>query len=291
MDVAGDSVAGSTRSSQYRIITKLAFGDDGSGMPEDILHQCLQLGYSSRFNDRTGIGRFGVGMTLGAIHECQRVEVYSKQLGGKWNYTHIDIDEIANSSDSSINRPTEKSPPKEFMSLVNDKSGTLVVWSKYDRQPESALGMMKKLGDWIGRTFRYFIWGGVNISINNESVFAVDPLYVNTEKTRFPNDPVALEYPPMTIEWPIPAIDKQDGLQDGENHSVVTIRMSFLPEEWRKMQGTGGGSKAKDRFVHENEGISIMRNGREVFYGQIPYWPKAQWWKEIDRWWGCEISN
>jgi hypothetical protein len=52
------------------------------------------MGWSSRYNDRTGIGRFGVGMTLGAIHECRRVEVYSQFIGGEWLYTYLDLDEI-----------------------------------------------------------------------------------------------------------------------------------------------------------------------------------------------------
>src|SRR5262245_34315042 len=47
-------------------ITAIAFGDDGTGMSGDILHRCLQLGYSTRYNDRRGIGRFGVGATLAA---------------------------------------------------------------------------------------------------------------------------------------------------------------------------------------------------------------------------------
>ena len=31
-------------------IQHIAFGDDGLGMDEEILHRCLQLGYSSRYN-------------------------------------------------------------------------------------------------------------------------------------------------------------------------------------------------------------------------------------------------
>ena len=40
-------------------IETLAFGDDGEGMNETTVHSCLKLGWSSRFNDRSGIGRFG----------------------------------------------------------------------------------------------------------------------------------------------------------------------------------------------------------------------------------------
>ena len=53
-------------------------------MNEQTLARCLQLGYSERFNDRNGIGRFGVGFTLGSLHQCKDIEVYSKQAGGDW---------------------------------------------------------------------------------------------------------------------------------------------------------------------------------------------------------------
>src|SRR3712207_8272631 len=43
-------------------------------MDANTLHSCLKIGWSSRYNQRGGIGRFGVGMTMAAIHECKRVE-------------------------------------------------------------------------------------------------------------------------------------------------------------------------------------------------------------------------
>ena len=95
-------------------ITRVIFTDDGKGMDFEILQNCLRLGWSSRYNDRSGIGRFGVGMTLGAIHECRRVEVFSKPEGGDWNYTYLDLDEIEQSDKAGneweIPSPTKKSP-------------------------------------------------------------------------------------------------------------------------------------------------------------------------------------
>ena len=70
------------RSRRNKMIGEVFFADNGEGMIPDILRRCLKLGYSSRKNDRKGIGRFGVGMTSGAINQCRRVEVYSKVEGG-----------------------------------------------------------------------------------------------------------------------------------------------------------------------------------------------------------------
>jgi hypothetical protein len=267
-------------------IELVAFGDDGIGMNEEILHQCLQLGYSSRYNDRSGIGRFGVGATLAAINQCKRVEVYSKEIGKKWLYTYFDLDEIKSGAMTGISAPIQKSVPNELASLVGTNSGTLVIWSKYDRQPDDANKIIDGFRIWTGRTYRKFISQGCTIAINDQPVFAIDPLYVDLSKTQFPKDPKAHEFQEMTIEWPIA---EEDRTPDGPDKSTIRIRMTLLPEDFRKTQGTGGAKPATDRHIDENEGISIMRNDREVFYDDIPHWPGENI-EEIDRWWGCEVS-
>lgn len=276
---------------QNEPIECIAFGDDGYGMSADVLHHCLSLGYSSRYNDRSGIGRFGVGATLASINQCKRVDVYSKTVGEQWLHTYFDLDEITSKQMTGIPAPQKKNPPKELAGLAGDKSGTLVIWSKYDRQPDDATEILKNFTVWVGRTYRKFITAGVTITLNGETIPAIDPLYVDISKTQFPDDPPAFEFsPPMTIDWPIPPGDRKPG---GPTMSTITIRMSLLPEEFRKNQGMGNSKMAIDRHIPDNEGISILRNNREVFYDHIPRWPRGvneKSFEEIDRWWGCEIS-
>lgn len=267
-------------------IEMIVFGDDGVGMNEDILHQCLQLGYSSRYNDRSGIGRFGVGATLAAINQCKRVEVYSKEAGKNWCYTYFDLDEITSGKMTGIPEPVQKPIPKELSSLAGKNSGTLVIWSKYDRQPDDANKIIDEFRIWSGRTYRKFISAGCAITINDQPVFAIDPLYVDLAKTQFPKDPKAHEFEEMTINWPIAEEDRSPG---GPTESTIRIRMSLLPEEFRKTQGTGGAKSTIERHIDRNAGISIMRNDREVFYDDLPHWP-GDHIAEIDRWWGCEVS-
>ena len=53
----------------------------------------------------------------------------------------------------------------------------------------------------------------------------------------------------------------------------------------------GSDSFAKERYFDRNEGISIMRNDREVFYGRIPYWTGGKLWHDpVCRFIGMEIS-
>jgi hypothetical protein len=282
-----------SRGRNFLHIDSVAFGDDGTGMDAEILHHCLQLGYSSRYGSRKGIGRFGVGMTKGAISQCQRIEVYSKEENSpNWLYTYFDIEEIAANKEATIIEPFKKNIPKEYADLVGLKRGTLVVWSKIDRQDRSAKEIIEESKVWIGRTFRKFIFANRNFFIDGEKIKAIDPLYLSPKFTAFPNDPTGLNYGEDVIEWDI---DDPEILKfGGPKKSKIIIRYSLLPQEF---MGKGGGRRLagdheenNKRFVNRNEGISILRNNREVRdpHFDIPYWkPK---FKEIDRWWGCEIS-
>lgn len=276
------------KSNRQEPITSIAFGDDGTGMSSDILHRCLQLGYSTRYNDRRGIGRFGVGATLAAFNQCKKIDVSSKTIGGEWLHTHVDLDAITADPPrmKAIPTPSKRDLPDPHLELVGHDSGTLVVWSKVDRQPEPASKLIEELRVWVGRTYRRFIWDGVRIFINGEVVQAIDPLYVTTAGTRFPDDPRAQEYEEILLPWPIPPEDRRDG---GPEESIVRIRMSLLPEQFRPTEASGHRSHAKARSIDLNEGVSILRNRREVFYDIIPWWPGIPF-RTIDRWWGCEIS-
>jgi len=275
-----------TAGAKQEAITQVAFGDDGHGMDLTVLHNCLQLGYSSRYNDRSGIGRFGVGATLAAINQCKRVDVYSRSSGKKWFHTFFDLDLIGKQEMTGIPKPIADDLPTAHSHLVGPESGTLVVWSKYDRQPDDASAIIQQLEIWMGRTYRHFLEKGVRLELNGKDVKAIDPLYVDVGMTGFPGDPAAFEFKTMTLDWPVPPEDRQPGRPAT---SRVTIRMSLLPEDFRRTQGSGNSKQAIERHIPDNEGISIVRNGREVFYDHVPHWPGKSF-AEIDRWWGCEVS-
>src|ERR1035437_51391 len=216
-------------------ITAVYFGDDGLGMTKDILHKCLQLGYSSRYNDRSGIGRFGVGATLAAINQCKKVELYSRVKNGPWQYTYIDLDLITRKPPVMVEipEPIAKEIPSSAANLVNMDHGTLVIWTKYDRQHEGALDLIDELRIWVGRTYRHFIWDGAKLWINAELVKAIDPLYKTTRLTNFPDDPPAHEYKTIELQWPVASEDRVTG---APAESAVRIRLSLLPEEFRQAE-------------------------------------------------------
>ena len=287
-------------------LDEIACGDDGMGIKPSILQYCLKLGYSDKYNNRDNIGRFGVGMTFSAISICQRVEVYSKKKGGRWHYTFLDISKTINGKDPELHPVEQKNLPKEYEGLVGD-NGTLVIWSNVDRM-DYALNRDELVHE-IGRIFRKFIGQQIiekgkvitnpnirQITVDGKIVSSHDPLYV-TKTLKFPNDETATLEKDETIDWPIHSIDKSS---TNVKSSRITIRTSILPESWRlkgvnpnaelgkSNAGSGNSPENKSRGVNKNNGISILRKGREIFYGSIAGLVHNS--QVSDCFWGCEID-
>ncbi|MBM9606735.1 ATP-binding protein [Desulfopila inferna] len=271
-------------------ILEIAFCDDGEGMDTETLHHCMQLGFSSRYNDRSGIGRFGVGMTLAVINQCKKIEVYSRANGDSpWCYTYVDLDK----NNSDIPEPQEVDLPAEYDGVVNSGSGTIVAWSKCDRLN----GTSEEIYRWVARTYRKFIGTHkvekgkivanntpVTIKLNGKDIVPFDPLFA-VAHADFPEKKVAEIFEPITIEMDVP----EDAGGKGET-SEITITMTLTPKEWRMK---GGGESGRDPWAKENltenEGFSVLRAGREVFYDVMPRFKPRTHADGLDRWWSAEI--
>ena len=275
------------RSKPVSVITQIAVVDDGNGMDADKLNSCPQLGFSTRYN-RKGLGRFGVGATYASISQCKRTVFYSRPNGtGNYKATYIDLDEIANKTQTDIPIPNEVHLPKDLEEITSDNSSTIVVWQKCDRlqcdangRPIESSELLDELKEWVSRTYRYKIWDGAEIYINNEKILAYDPLYLNTSLTNFPNDPSSTVKCIKSIKWDIPNLQGKT--------STITVKLTLLPEEWRTEQGDGGREPAIKRRIPKNENISILRDHREIAFRNL--YPAVPSQLDIDRWWGCEIN-
>ena len=290
----------SEKTSKQNRPVSIAFGDNGTGMNEKDLQFCLKLGYSGRYDDRTGIGRFGVGMTFAAISLCQKIEVYSRPKQGNWAYTYLDISNTDVNNEPAISPIIQKNLPEEYKDLVGD-FGTLVIWSMIDRI--DAPIKEDEIRHNLGRIYRKFLGDEIisdekivknnnqrRIYLNNQTIHAHDPLFV-TKSSQFPDDETAKIDSEKSFEWSVHEVDSPTS---GKKHGTITIRTSILPESWRQVRakiGRAGSGRSKDnlrRKVDDNEGISILRHGREVAYRPIPGLLSKD--KEIDRFWSCEID-
>ena len=292
VEITSDKVKTPGKKKPTNQIVEISVTDDGYGMDQDTLNRCLALGESLRTNQKgtRGIGRFGVGMTLGGISLARRIEVYSRVDGAdNFLYTYIDLDDIQKGNLLYIPTPVAQDPPTVLANKLKNSSGTIVILKHCDRVE----GDMEGFANYLGRTYRKFIERSLKIFLNDQQVYLHDPLYM-AGPTKFDVESMesaGLMEPKAELldEWTIPLEIPNTSSQMAE----VCVRVSLLPKEWRSFAGAGGSSEAKKRKIPQNEGVSILRADREVLYGKVPFITgvrgeaKAQ---DIDRWWGCEIS-
>lgn len=279
-----------------KIIDRIAFADNGIGIEYETLPKVLKLGFSTRYNQREGLGRFGVGMKLAAISQAKRVDIYTQPQGSKEFYhAYLDLDLIAEGKQTQIKAEKVEGYPSEYADLMKHPktdetfdSGALVIWSKVDRLINGGMygsaiqQRLQNLSKFLSRAYRKYIDNGFFIELNKKEIILHDPLF--------------LLYNPHVVKnfgEDLRAIIKdEDCLNiDGQN---VNITVTLYPQEFRKIKGIGGLPERDKRFtglyVHENEGhISILRNGREIYYDIVPkLLPSGV--KDLDRFIGVEVS-
>ena len=276
------------------ILETLSFGDDGIGMSPEIVENCLTQGFSSRYNDRSGIGRFGVGMTKAFMNQCLVCEVYSKEKNKDWYYTKVDISP-ENKNKNEIPPAVKKNPSKDLEKLSGKESGTIVVWSQHDKQDGKPSDLIENFKIWCGRTYRKFIFNGLKLQINNEEIKSIDPTFLNVKTSKFPDDNPGELIQTVKLPWPID-IDKRKNEDDFED---ILITITLAPAELRKGRADGKNPDSTiykkiqaERNIDEDwNGVSILRNDREVFFGYPHPWTGGLNLNQPrGRWVGFEIS-
>ena len=286
------------KTDKHEEIQRIVFADNGIGIQPDILPHVLSLGFSTRYNQRDGLGRFGVGLKLAALSQGRRVDIYTKPAGSSGVYhSFIDLDLIKSGEQEFIDLNTVKDFPSDLKELMVDprsnepfESGTLVIWSKIDRLASggkygSSLNeRLQDLTKFLARGYRRFIDKGLFIELNDRLIDLHDPTFQLENKrviSKFGKDLRATE------------IDSTDIEIDGHK---VHVAVTLLPDEFRKHRGKGGTDvqekNSKDLYIPDNDGrISILRQGREIYYDIVPrLYPGGVDKGGIDRFIGVEVS-
>jgi len=275
-------------------VIELAVLDNGRGMDEETLRIALQFGNGRYLNDRSGIGRFGMGLPAASISQCARADVWSWQAGpDSALHTCIDLKEIEDGVTQEVPAPVLKPLPEAWRQLSRGlgDSGTLVVWTKLDRVNwRGAAATLDNTEFLIGRIYRRLIAeDGLIIRLA-----AVRDGIVDWEKNARVNDPLYLMAPSATpqpfTEVPMFQTWGETGEQlftievDGTPHKVV-IRLSYASDATLPEDGTDRGQKLYGKHARKNVGVSIMRARRELSVDTS--------WVNNDlreRWWGAEIE-
>ena len=282
-----------------RRIENVAVLDNGNGMDAQTLRIALQFGNGSHLSDRTGMGRFGMGLPSASISQCRRVEVWSWQSGvDNPIYTYLDIGEIERKELAEVPEPIFKAVPQYWRSAGEafGRSGTLVVWSELDRCTwRTAKAVIDNSEKLIGRMYRKFVHdGSATIRLatflhgspdaeSDSSALVNDPLYQMTpSSTPVPYANKAM-FDTFGDHWEVRHLISFDGAE----HEVI-IRFTMASLEARSQSDTGEAAGSQPHGVHAkgNVGISLVRAGRELDLDQT--WVLSG--DPRERWWGVEVE-
>jgi len=246
--------------------------DDGCGMDAGGLWTALQFGGTERFNDRSGFGRFGMGLPNSSVSVTRRLEVYSWRRRSDVLYTYLDVDEVSQRVVRGIPEPQHRELPA-WVGRKLPATGTLVVWQRCDRLEFKKAGTIaEKLQRSLGRIYRRLLWDGVRILINDAPVAPFDPLFCDPHTAQGG----AVAYgAPLHYEIAVPG---------NSCTSRVTVRFTLLPiglwhsksVEEKRASGIVGGA-----------GVSFVRAGREIDQGWHLFGAKRK--ENYDDWWRCEV--
>jgi hypothetical protein len=245
---------------------ELLVTDDGMGMDANELAAALTFGGSSRFGDRSSLGRYGMGLPNGALSRARRVEVFTWRRSRVFT-THLDIDEIVADGGATLPAIQATSRPRF---VPRTPHGTLVRLLRCDRLEYKRMSaLVKRLHRELGRIYRRFLEQGLSLEVNGRRVTAYDPLFVtshNRGSARRFGDALVYRLGP-----------------GGEGR--VEVRFSELPiERWHDLS-----SEEKRRVGITNAPcVSVMRANREIDRGWFFMGAKRR--ENYDDWWRCEVS-
>src|SRR5579859_5530237 len=279
-----------------RRVRHIAVLDNGTGMDDALLRIALQFGNGTHLSDKTGIGRFGMGLPSASISQCRKVEVWSWQDGpDKARYSYIDLAAVENRTMREVPAPEHRPLPQMWMDAAKSigATGTLVVWSVLDRAMwRTANTIIRNSEFLIARMYRQFLNDG-KVSIRMAAFPEDNPARFTIDDYAVANDPGYLIVPSST---PVPYDEEPMFQQDGDSWEVrrtirfreadhdVVIRFSYAKEEVRDRPNAGATDYGK--HASKNVGVSLIRAQRELDMDQalvISYDPR-------ERWWGVEVD-
>ncbi|MGE3073894.1 MAG: ATP-binding protein [Dehalococcoidia bacterium] len=242
--------------------------DDGIGMDVDSLSACLSFGGSTRFGDRSSLGRYGMGLPNGALSCARRVEVYSWR-NRSVHRAHFDLDEFLERPSHHLPEVEEVEPPAF---LPDTERGTAVRLQRCDRVPvKRPSTLAARLQQDLGRIYRRFLWDGVEIQVNGTVVRPSDPLLLATDGP----EPMARPFgDPLVYRL---TTDAGEGRVEVRFTELALENLHSLSVEEKKKLGITGAPC-----------VSVLRANREIDRGW--YFMGAKRRENYDDWWRCEVS-
>ena len=271
--------------------TDVAVLDNGSGMAPNVLKVAMAFGGSMNFNNRSGIGRFGMGMKTASLSMSPIVEFYSWQESGAIYNIALDVEAVGRERSNSVMLPDPEllhelpdnvadiiqkpmSVPRDrsqqsLLADTNDdldealgRSGTIIYMPNCDRLSFAKVNsLVDDATKEMARVFRRAIGDGLSLFVNNRQVQAFDPTYsmAKARHRQYLNDVSVRDSKLVTAKLiDIPIFDSNDSKK-----AQIKITLYKLPiEEWYHLPQK---TLRNDLHLFNGQTVSILRNGRELF--------------------------
>jgi hypothetical protein len=188
-------------SDNRKYIDEILIADNGVGMDQTVLSNCLQFGGGT--NDdiveiigKNKIGKFGYGLPNASLSQCPNIQVFSWQSATEILTTKLNLEELKQTASIEIPPITKTAFPSYFENVsafLSKDNGTVVSWKDCDRLSNSrAATIMEKSEVLLGKLFRYLITEGKIINMLQYEL-SDNNSYVLTQQSKVrPNDPLFL---------------------------------------------------------------------------------------------------
>ena len=271
--------------------TDVAVLDNGTGMAPNVLKVAMAFGGSMNFNNRSGIGRFGMGMKTAALSMSPLVEFYSWQEPGAIYNIALDVEAVGRERSNNVMLPDPElleelpddvaeiiqkpmSVPRDrsqqtLLAEANDslrevlgRSGTIIYMPSCDRLSYAKSNtLVDHATKEMARVYRRAIGNGLRLFVNNRQVMAFDPTYsmANARHHQYLDD-VAVKKSKLVTAKLIDIF-----VHDSKDSETAQIKINLykLPiEEWYHLPQK---ILRNDLHLFNGQTVSILRNGRELF--------------------------
>jgi len=274
--------------------TDIAVEDDGDGMSPQVLKVATSFGGSTNYNNRSGIGRFGMGMKTAALSMAPAIEIISWQEQGVYYRMTLDTEAIGRDKSNIISLPDPElledigaeqaqlfTAPMRYPVNASDQrllaprgmdmvhalgaSGTIIYMPDCDRlSAKRDRTLVDHATKDFAHVYRRHIARGLKIYVNNRLLEAVDPTF-SMESARHTRHPALADIDVKTSRL---IVKRKCSIFPNPASSVahdVSIKLYALPiRDWRFTRKT-----LNDMGVFQDQTISILRNDREVFLGHL----------------------
>ncbi len=185
-----------------RYIDEILFCDDGIGMSNDTIDNCLTFAFGTNNNlEQTiktkKIGKFGMGLPNSSISQCRSIRVFSKNESTKWKRKILDVDELLRNNSTELPTFDHVELPEYFNNvgaIIGRENGTIISWRECDRLDRQYSSTLYKRSEGIlGRLFRYHLSNGKKIILETYTFNQEDNSYLSEPNINVAiNDPLFL---------------------------------------------------------------------------------------------------